>query len=95
MKTIRALFICLCLSMLSFAAVAVPVNINTAGASTLATTIQGVGPKLAKAIVQYRTEHGPFQTVDDLQKVKGVGAKTIEKNREKLSVDTAIEAEAR
>lgn len=94
MKTIRALFICLCLSMLSFAAVAVPVNINTASASMLATTIKGVGPKLATAIVQYRTEHGPFQTVDDLQKVKGVGAKTIEKNREKLSVDTTTEAGA-
>lgn len=94
MKTIPTLFICLCLSFLSFAALAVPVNINTVDASTLATTIKGVGPKLAKAIVQYRTEHGPFETVDDLQKVKGVGAKTIEKNREKLSVDTTAEAEA-
>jgi competence protein ComEA len=95
MKTIRTLLICLCLSMLSFAAVAVPVNINTVDASTLAATIKGVGPKLAEAIVQYRAEHGPFQTVDELQKVKGVGAKTIEKNREKLSVDTTAEAEVR
>lgn len=88
MKMIRTLLACLFLSMLSVGAYAVPVNINTADASVLAETITGVGPKLAAAIVQYRKEHGPFQSVDELQKVKGIGATTVEKNRSKLSVET-------
>lgn len=47
-------------------------DINTATESEL-TQLPGVGPGLARRIVEYRTSNGPFQTVDDLQNVSGIG----------------------
>jgi len=52
------------------------VNINTADETAL-TSLKGIGPTKAKAITQYRQEHGPFKTVDDLKKVSGIGDKTL------------------
>lgn len=69
---------------LSFAG---PININTADAETLDKVMVGIGPSKAKAIVDYRKEHGAFASVDDLTAVKGIGEKTIEKNRTLVSVD--------
>ena len=48
------------------------VNINTADASRIE-ALPGVGPKLAKEIVDYRAEHGLFLLKEDLRKVKGIG----------------------
>jgi competence protein ComEA len=47
-------------------------NVNTASESEL-TSLPGVGPGLARRILDYRTENGPFQSVDDLQNVSGIG----------------------
>lgn len=75
------------LSSVVFAAdPASPVDINTASAETLAETIHGVGLKRAQAIVLYREEHGAFESVDQLAQVQGIGAKTIERNRDRLTV---------
>lgn len=63
-----------------------PVNINTADAATLASRLNGVGESKAEAIVAYREEHGAFKSVDQLAQVKGIGLKTVEKNREMLTV---------
>ena len=63
-----------------------PVDINTADAVTLAEAIKGVGPAKAQAIVAYREKHGPFKSVDDLTLVSGIGTKTIENNRDNLTV---------
>ncbi|MGC1952264.1 MAG: helix-hairpin-helix domain-containing protein [Gammaproteobacteria bacterium] len=63
-----------------------PVDINSANAAALATAIDGVGMKRAEAIVNYRNQHGSFKSVDDLAKVRGISTKTINKNRENLSV---------
>ena len=52
------------------------ININTADEATL-TSLKGIGPSKAKAITQYRQEHGPFKTVDDLKKVPGIGDQTL------------------
>jgi competence protein ComEA len=65
-----------------------PVDINTADAKTLAAELRGVGDSTASAIVAYRTANGPFKTVDDLKKVKGVGDKILEQNRANLRVTT-------
>ncbi len=62
------------------------VNINKADAETIAENLKGIGLTKAKAIVKYRKENGKFQTVDDLTKVKGIGEKTVEKNRSDLTV---------
>ena len=48
--------------------------------------MKGVGPTKAKEIVQYRTQHGPFKSPDDLLNVKGIGQKTLDDNRANLSV---------
>jgi competence protein ComEA len=49
-----------------------PLNLNTASAADL-DDLQGIGPSIAERIIEYRTTNGPFQAVEDLQKVKGVG----------------------
>lgn len=58
---------------------ATPVNINTADAQKIADSVSGFGLKKAKIIVDYRTKNGDFKTLDDLNKVSGIGDKTIEK----------------
>jgi len=63
-------------SALAFAA---PVNINTANSETIAKSLNGIGPGKAAAIVQYRTEKGPFKSVEELKLVKGIGQKILEK----------------
>lgn len=56
------------------------ISINTAGTVELQ-EIPGIGEKKAKAIVDYRNEHGPFKSVDELTNVKGIGEKMLEKMR--------------
>ena len=63
-----------------------PVDINSADAETLASSIDGVGTQKAIAIVKYREANGPFSSVDDLANVQGIGMKIIDKNRSKLTV---------
>ncbi len=62
------------------------VNVNTATAKEIATALEGIGESKAGAIVIYRNEHGPFKTLRDLTKVKGIGAATIDKNREGIEL---------
>ncbi|WP_242403711.1 ComEA family DNA-binding protein [Paenibacillus pini] len=54
------------------------VNVNTAQVSQLM-NIPGIGEKKAQAIIDYRTQHGPFRQVSDLDKVKGIGPKLLDK----------------
>lgn len=54
------------------------ISINSAAPAELM-EIPGIGEKKARAIIDYRTEHGPFQSVEDLTKVKGIGDKMLEK----------------
>lgn len=61
------------------------ININSASVGELA-TLHGVGAKTAQAIVDYREMFGRFHSVEDLLKIKGIGIKTLEKNRHRLSV---------
>ena len=89
MKTLLKSTLLSALLALSFNLFAAPVNINTADAKTLATNIKGVGERKAEAIVQYRTQHGPFRSADDLTKVKGIGPQLIEKNRDILLVKSS------
>lgn len=62
-----------------------PININTAGADDL-DTLPGIGPVLAQRIIEYRAAHGPFQKVNDLLEVKGIGPATLDKVRDHVTV---------
>lgn len=82
-KILLPLYLLLAFSFSGLAA-AEPVDINTADAGALAAAIKGVGPKRAEAIVQYREKHGPFSSVDDLARVRGIGSAVLESNRANL-----------
>lgn len=62
-------------------------NVNTAGVDELA-TLPGVGPALAKRIIEYRTANGPFSKPEDLLAVKGIGAKLLAKIKDRLVFST-------
>jgi len=61
-------------------------NINTADAATIAAELNGVGESRAKEIVKYREQVGKFKTIEELENISGIGMKTIEKNRDKISL---------
>ncbi|MCU7835595.1 MAG: helix-hairpin-helix domain-containing protein [gamma proteobacterium symbiont of Taylorina sp.] len=58
------------------------ININTADARTISKSLNGIGLKKAEAIVAWRTEHGTFTETSSIEQVKGIGRKTVEKNKE-------------
>jgi len=60
------------------------VDINNANEKELI-SLKGIGMSKAKTIIEYRKTHC-FKTIDELIKVKGIGSKTIEKNRTNLTV---------
>jgi competence protein ComEA len=61
------------------------VDLNAASEQDLV-AIPGIGEAMAKRIVEFRKENGPFRQVDDLLKVKGIGEKSLEKLRPYVSV---------
>lgn len=61
------------------------VNINTASAEELQ-TLTGIGEKKAQAIIDYRTQNGNFQSIDQLTEVDGFGEKTVEKLRDSITI---------
>ncbi len=60
------------------------VNINTATFDELQ-TISGIGPATASSIIEYRTEHGKFASIEDIKNVSGIGEKTFEKLKDKIT----------
>ena len=67
---ISSLFVC--------AAALAAVNLNTASQQELE-SLKGVGPSKARAIIEYRKQHGPFKSVQELDDVPGFGEKTVRK----------------
>jgi competence protein ComEA len=74
-------------SLLPVLAWAGPVDINKADAATIAKELKGIGLSRAHAIVAYREKNGAFRSVDDLRKVKGIGVKVLEQNRQNIQVE--------
>jgi len=61
------------------------ININQADAKTLA-TLKGIGKDRAVKIIEYRETNGHFEKIEDIMKVKGIGKKIFEQNKNVLSV---------
>lgn len=70
-------------------AIGATVDINTADARALDRVLVGVGPAKAEAIVEFRRKNGPFRSAEELVKVRGIGPKTVEKNRARIRVDAS------
>lgn len=82
-----ALLLSLLAATATTTAVGATVDLNTADARALDRVLIGVGPAKAEAIVEYRRKNGPFRSAEDLVKVRGIGPKTVEKNRARIRVD--------
>lgn len=63
-----------------------PVNLNTADAEEL-DELPGIGEVLAGRILEYRAEHGPFRSVDDLKNIAGIGEETVAGLADRVTVD--------
>ena len=86
MYTLRSVLVAMVLLLASVIAVAAPVDINSASAQEISEAMVGVGLTKAEAIVTYRESHGAYKSIEDLVAVKGIGSKTLEKNRDKIYV---------
>ncbi len=62
------------------------ININTAGKDELR-SLSGIGDALSERIIAYRDEHGPFERIEDITKVPGIGSGTFEGLRDQICVD--------
>ncbi len=81
MKTLKALVLAATfLALPAFAGH--PVNVNQADAAELSAALDGVGMSKAAAIIEYRDQNGPFKHADEMVNVKGIGLRTVEKNRD-------------
>ena len=62
------------------------INLNSATAAELEKGLLGIGAKKAQAIVEYRKQNGKFQSIEELQQVKGIGPALFAKNKHKLAL---------
>ena len=62
-----------------------PIDVNTATAAQLE-GLPGIGPSLAAAIIAFRTDHGPFATLDALEQVPGIGPSKLSQLRTHATV---------
>ena len=69
-----------------FAEETATININKATVEELS-TLKNIGAKYAQKIVEYREKNGPFQKVEDILLVKGIGTKTLEANKDKITLN--------
>ncbi|MFA7253770.1 MAG: helix-hairpin-helix domain-containing protein [Patescibacteria group bacterium] len=65
--------------------ISVKVNINTATLSQL-DSLSGIGPVIAQRIIDFRTSKGPFKSIEEIKKVQGIGDKTYEKFKDKITI---------
>lgn len=63
------------------------VNINTADIATLEMQLSGVGPQLAKRIVEFRERYGAFESIEALKDVRGIGDTLLQKNASKIVLE--------
>ena len=72
-------------ALLFSGAAAAALNLNTASKDELV-ALPGIGPAKAQAILDYRNQHGPFKSIDELRKVKGIGEKLFTQIKPEVSI---------
>ncbi|MDG2365402.1 MAG: ComEA family DNA-binding protein [Methylococcaceae bacterium] len=72
------------LLFVSLTVTAAPININTANSTEIANALNGIGLKKAEAIINYREKNGSFSSLDQLNRVKGIGKKTLKNNQQDI-----------
>jgi competence protein ComEA len=82
--SMKALLLALAFAVCSSSALAA-INLNTATKEDLV-ALPGIGPAKAQAILDYRSAHGPFKSIEEVKDVKGIGAKRFEKIKGELAV---------
>jgi competence protein ComEA len=92
MKKIKRLFVLLIVVSFVMGVVSIAladeagkVNINTATVKELV-KLKRIGQKVAERIIQYREKEGPFEKSEDIMKVKGIGMKIFEANKDRITV---------
>jgi len=93
MKTIKKLVVICSVLLLAmvfstgvFAEETAKININKATVEELS-TLKYIGEKYAQKIVEYREQNGPFQKVEDILLVHGIGPKTLEANKDQIALN--------
>ncbi len=86
----KRLVLMLIMSLGSLNIWATPVDINSANAEAIAAALNGIGLKKAQAIVAEREKNGAFKSAEDLDRVKGIGAKTIQKNKTDILIGGGV-----
>lgn len=89
MKMFKSIIVALFLSLAiaqSGLAEEMSIDVNNASAEELAEALQGVGMAKAQAIVAYRDENGDFEHIDELVNVRGIGLRTVDRNRDRIDL---------
>ena len=86
MLALFAVVFVLSFSLTLYAASDGKININTAGVEELV-KLERIGEKYAQRIIEYREKNGPFEKPEDIMKVKGIGSKIWELNKERIVVE--------
>ncbi|NOX08041.1 MAG: ComEA family DNA-binding protein [Gammaproteobacteria bacterium] len=86
MRTFKLVLFSIFLFVSSWAHALEPLDINVASVKQMMNVLNGIGPYRAAAIVAYRDSNGPFESIEDLSKVKGVGSAIMERNRARIIV---------
>jgi len=86
--TLKSLALALLLTLSAYATD--KVDINTASAAELSQGLVNVGPSKAQAIVDHRQANGLFKSVEELALVKGIGLKTVERNRDLIEAKAGV-----
>lgn len=86
MRTIRNILLSM-LMLVAIPALADSININSADADGLQRSLTGIGKVRAEAIIDYREQNGPFEYIDDLMNVEGIGRTTVEVNRDRITLN--------
>jgi competence protein ComEA len=77
--------LCALAALLISTAALATVNLNSATKDELV-ALPGIGPSKAQAIIDYRTQNGPFRSVDEVRKVRGIGEKLFQQIKPELTI---------